>query len=72
MEHNRIYHFGQFFALLPPNDPENQNFEKMKKMPADIIILHMSTINGFETWCMTDGQRDRWMEKVTYRGECPT
>ena len=25
-------HFGQFFALLPqPNNPKNQNFEKMKK-----------------------------------------
>ena len=26
-------------------DPENQNFEKMKKAPGDIIILHKSTIN---------------------------
>ena len=24
---------------------ENQNFEKMKKIPGDIIILHMCTIN---------------------------
>ena len=24
-------HFGPFSALLPPNNPENQNFEKMKK-----------------------------------------
>ena len=24
-------HSGTFFALLPPMDPENQNFEKMKK-----------------------------------------
>ena len=38
-------HFGLFFALLPANNPENQNFEKMKKAPGDIIILHMSTIN---------------------------
>ena len=29
-----------FFALLPPNNPENQNFEKMKKIPGDITILH--------------------------------
>ena len=36
---------GYFFALLPPNYPENQNFEKMKKIPGDIIILHMSTLN---------------------------
>ena len=38
-------HFGQFFAHLPPKNPKNQNFEKMKKMPGDIIILHMCTIN---------------------------
>ena len=38
-------HFGSFFALLIPNDQEKQNFEKMKKVPGDIIILHMSTIN---------------------------
>ena len=32
------FHFRQFFALLPPNNPENENFKKMKKMPEDIII----------------------------------
>ena len=42
--------FGPFFALLPPplplpNNPENQNFEKTKKTPGDIIILHKCTIN---------------------------
>ena len=43
-----VCHFGLFFALLPPtspNNPENNNFEKVKKAPGDIIILHMSTIN---------------------------
>ena len=51
VEHNRIFcYFGPFFALLPPPmDPENQNFEKAKKMTADIIILiiilQMCTIN---------------------------
>ena len=29
----------------PPMDPENQNFEKMKKTPGDIIILQICTIN---------------------------
>ena len=35
-------HFGPFCALLllPPNDPEYQNFENMKKMPGDIILLY--------------------------------
>ena len=42
-------HFGLFFALLSPPDPHNskkQNFEKMKKLAGDIIILHMCTINN--------------------------
>ena len=39
-----ISHFGLFFALLSPNSPKNQNFEKMKKMPGD-IILHKCTKN---------------------------
>ena len=38
-------HFGLFFALSHPNNLKNQNFEKMKKNPGDIIILHMFTIN---------------------------
>ena len=37
--------FGLFFALLPPNNPKNQNFEKMKKTSGDTIILQMCTIN---------------------------
>ena len=44
----------QFFVILdcfsafyphPPNNPKNQNFEKMKKPPGDIITLHICTIN---------------------------
>ena len=38
-------HFGLFFCpftLLM--DPANQNFEKMKEMPGDIITLDMRTI----------------------------
>ena len=26
-----IFHFGLFFALLPPNDPKTQNLKKFKK-----------------------------------------
>ena len=44
-----------------PNNPENQNFEKMKKTPGDTIIVHMSTINqnhmmydSYEIWSMRD------------------
>ena len=38
-------HFGPFFDLLPPNNPKHQNFEKLKKDPGDIIILHKCTKN---------------------------
>ena len=34
-----------FLLFYRPNNLENQNFEKMKTMPEDIIILHMCTIN---------------------------
>ena len=36
--------FRRFFAFLPPpppNIPENQTFEEMKKKHEDIIILHI-------------------------------
>ena len=39
-----FFHFGLFFALLTTN-PEKENFEKAKKMPGDIIILHKCTKN---------------------------
>ena len=43
---DRIFcHFGPFFTLIPSNDSENQNFEKLKGMTGDIIILHMCIIN---------------------------
>ena len=38
-------HFGKFFPHLPPKNPKNQNFEKMKKIPGDIIILHKCAKN---------------------------
>ena len=38
-------YFKPFFALLPPNNPKSQNFEKIKKSPGDIITLHMCAIN---------------------------
>ena len=58
---DRIFrHLGPFFlpfyAPPPPprNNPKNQNFEKMKKLPGDIIILHRHTINDnhimYDSW----------------------
>ena len=48
MEHNR-QNFLSFRAIFLPfyhsNNPQNQNFEKMKKIPGDIIILLLCTTN---------------------------
>ena len=59
-------HKGQFFVILghvmpfdpptPPNNSKNQNLEKMRKVPGDIIILHLCTINDdhmiYSSWDM--------------------
>ena len=49
-----------FLPFYPPNSPKNQNFEKMKKMPGD-IILHKCTKNYdqmmYGSWDMV---RDRY------------
>ena len=42
--HKTFCHFGLFFTFLtpsPPNNPEHQNFEKMKKASGDVIILNL-------------------------------
>ena len=50
--HSEICSVTEFFVFLdrflpfyPTVNSENQNFEKMKKIPQDIIILKMCTIN---------------------------
>ena len=59
---DRIFsRFGPFFAPFtrppPPNNPENQNFEKMKKTTGYIIILYKRTKNDnhmiYGSWDMT-------------------
>ena len=50
---------GHFLPFFPPNNPENQIFEKMKKTPGDIITLNLCTNNEnhdvwFQRWCTTD------------------
>ena len=44
-EGQKFFHFGPFFALLPSNCLENQNFEKITKTPGDVIILQMCAKN---------------------------
>ena len=39
-------HFAPFFTLLPPNNPKNQNFEKLRKISGSSIILYMCTIKN--------------------------
>ena len=51
---------GPFFDLLPPRNPENQNFEKMKKLlktssfytSAPEIMITCYTVP--KIWCVTD------------------
>ena len=62
MERNRksFLSFWTIFCPLPPNNPENQHFEKWKKIPVDIIILHMCTINeNHMMYVSRDMERDR-------------
>ena len=48
--------WDSFLPFYPSNNPKNQNFEKMKKTPGDIIILHKCTINDnhmmYDSWDM--------------------
>ena len=46
MKHDRQNVFvilDHFLSCYPPNNPKSQNFEKLKKTPRDIIILHQCT-----------------------------
>ena len=65
-----------FCSFTPPNNPKNQNFEKMKKTPGGIIIyicipkimIRRCWFLRYAAW-QTDGPG---MEKVIYRGGSPT
>ena len=41
----------RFLPFYSPNNPKNKNFEKLKKAPGDIIILHKSTRNHDHMLC---------------------
>ena len=61
---NYFFHFGLFFALLPPNSPKNQDFKKMKKTLKISFYICVPKIMIRcmvpEIWCATDGQTDGW------------
>ena len=42
---NKHRHFEPFLPFYPFNNPENQNFEKMKNVSGDVIILQMCDKN---------------------------
>ena len=49
-----------FLSFYPPNNPKKQNFEKLKKDPGDIIILHKRTKNHDHVlYCSLDMERNR-------------
>ena len=51
---------GHYFPFDPPNNPKNQNFEKMKRQPGDIIILHLcTTSNNHIKYGFWDMEQDR-------------
>ena len=52
----------------PPNNPEHQNFGKMKKIPRDIIIIHRCTINENH---MIYGSWDRKCKRI-FLSSCTT
>ena len=63
MEHdweNFFVILDYFLPFYPTNNPKNRNFEKMKKPPGDIIILHKCTKNNDHIlYCSWDMARDR-------------
>ena len=46
--------FLPFYPLLGGNNLKNQNFEKLKKTPGEIIILHKCTKNHHMLYCSWD------------------
>ena len=62
-----IRHDGQsflslFFSFDPPNNQTNQTFEKMKRIPGDSFILHLSTTNDnhmmYGSWDMEHNRQN--------------
>ena len=43
-------YFGPFFALLPPNNPQNQNFEKIKKKHLEISSFYTNAPKTLVMW----------------------
>ena len=69
-----IFHFGLFFTLFPTNSPKIKLLKKWKKY-LEIASFYICAPKIMMRWCMVPEiwcTTDRWTEKVTYRGGCPT
>ena len=53
-----VCHVGLFLSTYPPSF--FQNFEKMNKIPGDIIILYICTINENHMYGSWDMEHDKW------------
>ena len=47
MQHTEFFVILGHFLPFHPTNPKNQNFEKMEKIPDDMIISHKCTINDY-------------------------
>ena len=70
---DRIFcHYELFLPFYPHLDPENQNFEKMKKTLEDIISLQMFTINDSHIMCgFSDIECNRQIFLSLWTDFCP-
>ena len=59
---DRIFcHFGPFLPFRPhPNNPKNQNFEKLKKTPGDIILHKCNKNHDHVLYCSLDMAHNRF------------
>ena len=55
---------GHFLPFDPPNNPKNQNFEKLTKTSGDIIIFHLCTTNDdhmmYGNWDIKHDKQNFW------------
>ena len=56
-EHDRqkfLSYWTIFLPFYPPNNPQNQNFEKMKAMPGDVILQKCTKNHDHILYCSWD------------------
>ena len=56
-----IFHFGLFFAFLPPpNNPKTKNFKKTKKLEGDLLWLFKNYLQNCEQRVVLNSQILQW------------